>query len=156
MKITLLLNGKTTIDYLSRGIEDYLTRLKHYVQLEVVVIPEVKSVKGLTTATQMEREADQMLKRITPADHVVLLDEHGREPRSLELAAWLEKRQASSQRIVFIVGGPYGFSPRIKQRANELMSLSRLTFSHQMIRLLFVEQLYRAYTIIKGEPYHHE
>lgn len=156
MKIACIWNGKTSIDYIERGINDYLSRLKHYVPIELNILPEVRSVKGLTPAVQMEQEADMMLKLIRPADYVVLLDEHGREPRSVELATWIEKRQMASQRLVFIIGGPFGFSPRMKARANELMSLSRLTFSHQMVRMIFLEQLYRACTIIKGEPYHHE
>lgn len=156
MKLVLIYNGKTVAPWLQDAIADYSKRLQHYLSLETVVIPEVKSQKGLSVAVQMEKEADLMLKLLQPTDEVVLLDEHGKEMRSMELAQWLNRQQQQARRLVMIVGGPYGFSPRIKQRANQLLSFSRLTFSHQMIRLLLVEQLYRACTILKGEPYHHE
>lgn len=156
MKLVLIYNGKTVAPWLQDAIADYSKRLQHYLSLETVVIPEVKSQKGLSVAVQMEKEAALMLKLLQPTDEVVLLDEHGKEMRSMELAQWLNRQQQQARRLVMIVGGPYGFSPRIKQRANQLLSFSRLTFSHQMIRLLLVEQLYRACTILKGEPYHHE
>ena len=105
---------------------------------------------------QMRAITEQILRQIQTGDHVVLLDEHGKQPTSMQLAAWLEKKQAAVRRLVFVVGGPYGFSSEVYARANEQLSLSPLTFSHQMVRLIFVEQLYRAHTIIKGEPYHHE
>ena len=110
----------------------------------------MRNTKSLSEEQQKEKEADLLLKAFQPGDHIVLLDEHGREHRSVEFAAWMEKR------MVFVVGGPYGFSPRIYAKANEKVSLSRMTFSHQMIRLIFTEQIYRAMTIINGEPYHHE
>ncbi len=156
MKTTFILNGRTTVGFVREGVEEYLSRLRHYLPIETIVLPEVKSVKGLTPSVQMEKEADLTLKHIAPTDHVVLLDEHGKEFRSVELADWLNKRLARNRNLVFVVGGPFGFSRRMKDRADELLSISRLTFSHQMIRLLFLEQLYRACTILKGEPYHHE
>ena len=122
----------------------------------VSVIPELKNTKSLSEEQQKVLEGELILKQLQPADTVVLLDEHGREPRSVELAAWLEKKLQTARRLVFVIGGPYGFSPAVYERANEQLSLSRLTFSHQMVRAIFVEQLYRACTIIKGEPYHHE
>lgn len=157
MKALLIVTGKTSDKRLFSLIDDYTNRLKHYLPFEIETVPELKNAKSLTFELQKEREADMQLQRIGPSDYVVLLDEGGRELRSVEFAAYIEKMQIRlSGRLVFIVGGPYGFSPRIYARAAEKMSLSRLTFSHQMIRLLFVEQLYRAMTILRGEPYHHE
>ena len=156
MKLLLIYNGKTAQSWLQKALEDYTGRLGHYIKTDAIVIPEVKSTKGLSAALQMEREAEQMLKLIQAGDYVVLLDEHGKEKRSVELAGWLGRQMQQAKRLVFVVGGPYGFSPRMKEKASELMSLSKLTFSHQMVRLLLVEQLYRACTILKGEPYHHE
>ena len=123
---------------------------------ELLVIPELKNTKSLSESQQKEREGELILKSLQPADTVVLLDEHGKEWRSTAFAAWLQKQQQLTRRLVFVVGGPYGFSPAIYNRAQEKLSLSKMTFSHQMIRLIFTEQLYRACTIIKGEPYHHE
>lgn len=157
MKATFLLTGKTTDNRLASLIDDYEGRLKHYLPFSIEVVPELKNAKALTFEQQKEREADLLLQKLRTSDHVVLLDEGGREMRSLEFADYIERMQVRlSGRIVFVVGGPYGFSPRIYERAAEKLSLSRLTFSHQMIRLLFVEQLYRAMTILRGEPYHHE
>ena len=123
---------------------------------EIVTIPELRATSSLSEAQQKEKEGELILQKVQPADTLVLLDEHGREPRSVELAAWLEKKRTTARRLVFAIGGPYGFSQAVYARANEQISLSRLTFSHQMVRLVFVEQLYRACTIIKGEKYHHE
>ena len=157
MKATLIVVGKTTDKRLDSLIDDYASRLKHYLPFSAEVVPELKNARALTVEQQKEREADMLLSRLDKSDHVVLLDEGGREMRSVEFAAYLEKMQVRlSGRLVFVVGGPYGFSSRIYARAAEKISLSRLTFSHQMIRLLFVEQLYRAMTILRGEPYHHE
>lgn len=156
MKLLLIYNGKTAKSWLQKALEDYTGRLAHYIKTDTIVIPEVKSTKGLSAAVQMEREAEQMLKVLQAGDYVVLLDEHGKEMRSVEMADWLGRQMQQTKRLVFVVGGPYGFSPRMKEKASELISLSKLTFSHQMVRLLLVEQLYRACTILKGEPYHHE
>ncbi len=157
MKILLLVVGKTVESYFARGIEEYSKRLSHYVPFELSVIPELRNTKSLSTEQQKEREADLLLKAFLPGDHIVLLDEHGKEFTSMQFASYLEKKMANvSKRLVFVVGGPYGFSPRIYEVAQEKISLSKMTYSHQMIRLIFTEQLYRAMTILHNEPYHHE
>ncbi|HIY49959.1 MAG TPA: 23S rRNA (pseudouridine(1915)-N(3))-methyltransferase RlmH [Candidatus Barnesiella excrementavium] len=157
MKIVLLVVGKTTESYFVQGIEEYSKRLAHYVPFELTVIPELRNTKSLSTDQQKEREADLILKSLQPGDYLVLLDEHGREFTSLQFASYLEKKMANiAKRLVFVVGGPYGFSNRVYQAAQEKISLSKMTYSHQMIRLIFTEQLYRAMTILNNEPYHHE
>ncbi len=156
MKTELILVGRTVSKEFARLIDDYSERITHYLPFSITTIPELKSTGSLSEEQQKSAEGEQILRRLQPSDTVVLLDEHGREPRSVELAAWLQKKQLSARRLVFVIGGPYGFSPAVYERANEQLSLSRLTFSHQMVRAIFLEQLYRACTIIKGEPYHHE
>lgn len=157
MKINLILVGKTNSNSFQGIIDDYSERIKHYTPFEVTVIPELKNTKSLSQEQQKKMEGDLILKLLQDSDYVVLLDEHGKELRSIEFATWMSKKQQSvSRRLVFIIGGPYGFSPDIYGRANEKLSLSKMTFSHQMVRMIFVEQLYRAFTIIKGEQYHHE
>ncbi|MDN3550074.1 23S rRNA (pseudouridine(1915)-N(3))-methyltransferase RlmH [Mucilaginibacter aquaedulcis] len=157
MKITFLTVGKTEDAYLKEGIDKYVKRLKHYTKLELVELNELKNTKALSPEQQKTKEAEMILKKITPLDHVVLMDEKGTELSSTQFAAYINKREiSSSANLIFIIGGPYGFDSSVYQRANDKISLSRMTFSHQMVRLFFVEQLYRAYTIIKGEPYHHE
>ena len=157
MKITLLCIGKTDDKFIQEGIDKYLKRLKHYITFRIVVIPDIKNVKNLSESQQKEKEAEAFKKHISTLDHVVLLDERGKEYRSLEFSSFIEKKMvAGVQHVVFLIGGPYGFSDEIKQRANSFVSLSKMTFSHQMVRLFFVEQIYRAFTIMKGEPYHHE
>lgn len=157
MKVTFLVVGRTIDKHLTTLINDYAERVKHYVPFEMVVVPELKNTKPLSAEQQKERESELLQKQLRPGDHIVLLDEGGREFRSMEFAAYLEKKQAqAARRLVFIVGGPYGFAPAIYALANEKVSLSKMTFSHQMVRLFFVEQLYRAMTILRGEPYHHE
>ena len=156
MKTELIVVGKTTDKHFQAGIEDYVGRIGHYMPFGITVIPELKSTKSLTEELQKESEGKLIMKQLQTSDTVVLLDEHGKEMRSVELARWLEQKQASARRLVFVIGGPYGFSQEVYDRANEKLSLSKLTFSHQMVRLVFTEQLYRACTIIKGEPYHHE
>lgn len=156
MKITLLIVGKTEDAYLKEGIDKYLKRLKHYTKIEVAEITELKNTKALTQEQQKAKEAEMILKKITAIDYVILLDEKGIEISSSQFAAYIDKKAVGSvANLVFIVGGPYGFDQTVYQRANDKLSLSRMTFSHQMVRLFFVEQLYRAFTIIKGEPYHH-
>ena len=123
---------------------------------DIVTIPELKNTKSLSEDQQKTMEGELILKQLQPSDTLVLLDEHGKELRSIELAKWLEQKQQTARRLVFVIGGPYGFSEAVYSRANEKLSLSKLTFSHQMVRLVFTEQIYRACTIIKGEPYHHE
>ncbi|RCH53691.1 23S rRNA (pseudouridine(1915)-N(3))-methyltransferase RlmH [Mucilaginibacter hurinus] len=156
MKITLLTVGKTEDAYLKDGIEKYVKRLKHYTKLELIDMPELKNTKALTQEQQKSKEAELIMKKVQPLDFLVLLDEKGAELTSTQFAAYIDKRQiGSTSHIIFVVGGPYGFDASVYQRANDKLSLSRMTFSHQMVRLFFVEQLYRAYTILKGEPYHH-
>ncbi|MBR4590362.1 MAG: 23S rRNA (pseudouridine(1915)-N(3))-methyltransferase RlmH [Bacteroidaceae bacterium] len=157
MKTTLIQVGKTTSKDFQKIIDEYTDRLKHYTQFSVTTIPELKNTKALSAEQQKQLEAEQILRQISDSDYVVLLDEHGKEFRSIELAGWIEKKQISGlKHLIYIIGGPYGFAQSIYKRANEQLSLSKLTFSHQMIRILFTEQLYRAYTIINGEKYHHE
>lgn len=156
MKITLLLIGKTANKLYSEGIADYAGRVGHYVPFEVKVIPELKNTKNLTMQQQKEKEGELLLKAIDDKDFVALLDEHGKEMRSVEFSKWLEAKQQTARHTIFVIGGPYGFSDAVYGRANDKISLSRMTFSHQMVRLVFVEQLYRACTIMKNEPYHHE
>lgn len=156
MKVELLLVGKTVNQHFVAGIKDYVERINHYIPLAITIIPDLKNNKKMTETQQKILEGRQLLKKINLSDTVVLLDEHGKELRSVEMASWLLKQQQKVKKLVFVIGGPYGFSPDMYARANEKLSLSRLTFSHQMVRLIFVEQIYRACTIIKGEPYHHE
>lgn len=156
MKTKLIVVGKTVDKNIIKGIEDYVGRIGHYMPFEIIVIPELKNTKKLSTASQKDMEGEFILKQLQPSDTVVLLDEHGKEYRSIEFASWIEKQQQTARTLVFVVGGPYGFSDAVYARSNSKLSLSKMTFSHQMIRLLFVEQIYRACTIIKGEPYHHE
>ena len=156
MKALLLLVGKTADKHISSCMADYTDRIGHYMPFEVLTIPELKNTKSMPEEQQKEREGEQILKRLQATDTVVLLDEHGKERRSLEFATWLEKKQHTARRVVFVIGGPYGFSPALYDRADEMISLSMMTFSHQIVRLVFLEQLYRACTIIRGEPYHHE
>ena len=156
MKTELILVSKTTDKHLAAGIDDYVSRICHYLPIAITVIPELKNTKNMTEEQQKVREGELILQKIQPSDTVVLLDEHGKEFRSIEFADWLQKKQNTARRLVFVIGGPYGFSESIYKRADEQLSLSKMTFSHQMVRLLFVEQIYRACTIIKGEPYHHE
>ncbi len=156
MKTILLLVGKTQDKHFVAGINDYAERIGHYMPFEIKVIPELRNTKSLSEQQQKTQEGELLLKQLQPSDTVVLLDEHGTEHRSVEFATWLQKKQNTARRLVFIIGGPYGFSETVYKRANEMVSLSRMTFSHQMVRLVFTEQIYRACTIIKGEPYHHE
>jgi len=157
MKITFLTVGKTEDTYLRDGIDKYVKRLKHYAKVELIDLPELKNTKALTADQQKSKEAEMILKKITSTDYAILLDENGTEYTSQQFANYLEKKGINStSSLIFVVGGPYGFDSSVYQRANDKLSLSRMTFSHQMIRLFFVEQLYRAFTIIKGEPYHHQ
>ena len=156
MKITLLVVGRTTDQRLVSLIEDYRQRLTHYVPFDLVVIPDLKNTKGLSEAQIKTTEGNEILRCLTPSAEAVLLDEHGREFRSVEFAEWLQKRMSSGKDLTLVIGGPYGFSPEVYQRANGKISLSQMTFSHQMVRLFAIEQLYRAMTIHRNEPYHHE
>lgn len=157
MKATLILVGKTVDKRFAELISEYTNRLKHYISFEINTIPELKNTKSLTSEQQKSSEAELIIKNLQPSDYVVLLDEHGKEMRSIEMADWMKRKMNTiNKRIVFIIGGPYGFSQKIYDIAHEKLSMSKMTFSHQMIRLIFVEQLYRSMTILNGEPYHHE
>ncbi len=156
MKITLLVVGKTTDKRLEALIDEYRQRLTHYVNFDLQVIPELRNAKNLSTDQQKQTEGEQILRQVTTATDLILLDEHGREYRSIEFADYLQKKMSAGRDVLFVVGGPYGFSPDVYARANGKISLSQMTFSHQMIRLLFVEQIYRGMTILRNEPYHHE
>ena len=156
MKITLLVVGKTTDARLQSLIDDYAKRLGHYVPFEVSVIPELRNTKALSEEQQKEREGQEILRLAGSSAEMVLLDEHGTEMRSVEYAEWVQKKMSSGRDLLLVIGGPYGFSKTVYERANGKIALSRMTFSHQMVRLFIVEQLYRAMTILRGEPYHHE
>lgn len=157
MKIDLVLVGKSDQKYLQEGIDIYLKRLKHYCQFEMKVIPDLKSTKSLSEEQQKEKEGELIISQIKDSDFVMLLDERGETFSSVGFAQFLEKKQVTGVRkLSFIIGGPYGFSKEVYAKANAKLSLSAMTFSHQMVRLLFIEQLYRAHTIINGEPYHHK
>jgi 23S rRNA (pseudouridine1915-N3)-methyltransferase len=157
MRLMLLTVGKTDIAWVREGLEMYVSRIRHYVPFELRDIPELKGVSALSREQIKEREGELVLKQLRPADEVVLLDEHGREYRSVEFADWLGRRAAGSGRdLVFVIGGAYGFSDAVYERADGRLSLSKMTYSHQLVRTIFAEQLYRAFTILRGEPYHHE
>lgn len=157
MKICLLTVGKTDIGWVREGLETYSSRLSHYVPFSVCEIPELKNTSALTRTQIKEREGELILKAIKPTDRVILLDERGKEYRSVEFAVEIRRLSlAGGKDIVFVIGGAYGFSEAVYARSVGKISLSRMTFSHQMVRTIFAEQLYRAFTIIKGEPYHHE
>ena len=157
MKITLLTVGKTDRDWVRQGLDIYVSRLRHYIPFSMVEIPELKNVSSLSKDQIKTREGELVLKNIKPTDDVILLDEHGKEYTSVELAKVIqEKISYTGKDMVFIIGGAYGFSQEVYARANSKISISRMTFSHQMVRAIFAEQLYRAFTIMKGEPYHHE
>lgn len=156
MKITLIVVGKTADERLQSLISDYQQRLKHYVPFEFVVLPDIKNAKSLSEEQLKTAEGELIISRLTPAMDVILLDEHGREFRSIEYAQWLQKKMGSGKDLTLIIGGAYGFSPAVYERANGKISMSQMTFSHQMIRLMAIEQIYRAMTILRGEPYHHE
>ena len=156
MKTVLILVGKTANKHFVAGISDYAERITHYMPFEIITIPELRNTKNLSEEQQKTSEGELILRQLQPSDTIVLLDEHGKEMRSIEYAKWLQQKQQTCRRLVFVIGGPYGFSDAVYSRANEKISLSQMTFSHQMVRLIFTEQLYRACTIIKGEPYHHE
>ena len=157
MKITLLTVGKTDKDWVKKGLDIYVSRLKHYISFNITEIPELKNVSALTTAQIKQKEGEFILKNVRSADELILLDERGSMLSSVEMAKKLQDKITYSGRdIVFVIGGAYGFSDDVYDRADSKISLSKMTFSHQMVRVIFVEQLYRSFTIIKGEPYHHE
>ena len=157
MKITLLTVGKTDKDWVKQGIDIYVSRLKHYIPFSINEIPELKNVSALSKDQIKMREGELILKNVKPTDDVILMDEHGKEYTSVDFASFLQKKISyEGKDIVFVIGGAYGFSDEVYRRANGKISLSKMTFSHQMVRAIFTEQLYRAFTIMRGEPYHHE
>ncbi len=156
MKMTLLTVGRTSSAWIREAMDDYVSRLRHYVPLTVVEIRELKGAAALSRGQIKDREGELILRALRSGDEVILLDERGREFSSLEWARNVEEKTAAGRDIVFVIGGAYGFSDAVYGRADSMLSLSRMTFSHQMVRVIFLEQLYRAFTIIKGEPYHHE
>lgn len=156
MKTLLILVGKTDDRRLAELVAHYTGRIAHYMPFDTAIVPEPKNTRSLTHDQQKAAEGEAILRLLAPGDSVVLLDERGAELTSTAFAQWLERKRAAARRLVIVVGGPYGFAPALYQRADEQLSLSRMTFSHQMVRLVIAEQLYRACTIIKGEPYHHE
>lgn len=157
MNIELIVVGKTDSKEVAALVDMYLKRINFYNRFNISYIPDIRNAKNLSEAQQKSSEGEAILRLLDDSDRVVLLDEKGQEFRSIEYAEWLQKRMNSGvKRLVFIIGGPYGFSDAVYKRANEKISLSKMTFSHQIIRAIFTEQLYRAYTILRGEPYHHE
>lgn len=157
MKIELAVIGKTSIGYLKQGIDEYIKRLKHYVPFEIKYIDDIKNTKNISEDQQKRTEGAKILSLLDKSDFVVLLDEHGKEYTSMQYSSYIQKRMLSGfKKVVFVIGGPYGFSQEVYDRANDKISFSKMTFNHEMIRLIFTEQLYRAYTIINHEPYHHE
>ncbi|MDE7413738.1 MAG: 23S rRNA (pseudouridine(1915)-N(3))-methyltransferase RlmH [Muribaculaceae bacterium] len=157
MEIELLTVGKTTIGFVKEGIDEYCKRLRHYIGYSIQSLPDVKKSASLNAERQKEAEGEMILSKIQPCDFVVLLDERGKEFGSMEFSAYLEKQMvAGRKKVIFVVGGPYGFSRAVYERADGKVSLSRMTFNHEMVRLFFTEQVYRAMTILRGEPYHHE
>ena len=157
MKIKLLVVGKTDDKRIQSLIDDYSNRLKHYISFQLEVIPDIKNVKNLSVDHQKKKEGDLILSKVTNADRLVLLDEKGKEFSSMNFSKFMQKQMNSGvKQLIFVVGGPYGFSEEVYKKAQGKISLSQMTFSHQMIRLFFTEQIYRAFTILKNEPYHHE
>ena len=157
MKTTLLVVGRTVEHHYITAINDYIQRTKRFITFDMEVIPELKNTKNISMELQKEKEGELICKAFQPGDVIVLLDEHGKEMRSLEFAEWMKRKMNTvNKRLVFVIGGPYGFSQKVYDVAHEKISMSKMTFSHQMIRLIFVEQIYRAMTILNGGPYHHE
>ena len=153
MKIVLIVVGRTVEKHYITAINDYIERTKHFINFEMQVIPEIKNTRNLSMDQQKEKEGELILKSFQPGDYIVLLDEYGKEMRSIDFAYWMEKKMVNvGKRLIFVIGGPYGFSQAVYEKCNEKVSLSKMTFSHQMVRLVFIEQLYRAMTILNGGP----
>lgn len=157
MNIELIVVGKTDMKEVEALVSMYAKRLNHYVKFAITTIADVRNTKKLSESEQKRLEGEQILRLINESDSVMLLDEHGAELRSIEFAELLQRRMsAGTKRLIFVIGGPYGFSEAVYQRASSKLSLSKMTFSHQIVRAIFTEQLYRAFTILRNEPYHHE
>ncbi len=149
--------GKTTMEFIKDGVAEYSGRINRFIPFEIKVIPDIRTTRKLTENAQKEAEGIQILAQIQPTDHVVLLDEHGKEMTSREFSSFIEqKAQTVPKNMIFVVGGPYGFSQEVYARANSLLSLSKMTFPHELVRLFFTEQIYRAMTISRNMPYHHD
>ena len=157
MKITIIAVGKTSTPYIREGVDTFMQRVGHYIPVTLEVIPDLKSARALTASEQKRPEGELILRALQPGDRVVLLDERGRMLTSVKFSDMIARHMSSGlKRLVFVIGGPYGFSPEVYDRADDKLSLSQMTFTHEMIRLFFIEQIYRAMTIMRGEPYHHE
>lgn len=157
MTIDLVVIGKTDFDAVMSLMEMYMKRINRYAKFSVITIPDLRNTKNISETSQKKQEGEMLLRQFAAGDYVVLLDDKGSEHTSVRFAGWLQKRMASGvKRLVFVIGGPYGFSDEVYARADEKLSLSRMTFSHQIVRTIFAEQLYRAFTILNNEPYHHE
>lgn len=157
MEIVLLAVGKTRTGFVIEGINEYVSRLKRYIPFSFIELPDIKTTKVTTPDMQKSSEGEIILKKIVPSDYVVLLDERGVEYTSTAFAAWMQRQMASGRkRLMFVIGGPYGFSEAVYQRADAKLSLSKMTFNHEMVRMFFIEQVYRGMTILRGEPYHHD
>lgn len=157
MKIVLVVVGKTSTPYIASAVEEYVRRVNRYVPFEIATIPDLRTSKALSEEAQKQREGTAILASLQPGDHVVLLDERGREMTSREFSSEIDRRMVQGlKRLVYVVGGPYGFAKEVYDRADTKLSLSKMTFTHEMVRLFFTEQIYRAMTIMRGEPYHHD
>ena len=157
MQIELIVVGKTDSKEVSALVEMYQKRINHYCRFSITVLPDLRNTKSLTPQQQNQSEGERILAQLTESDYVVLLDERGAAFRSVDFAEWMRKRMVSGlKRLVFIIGGPYGFSAEVYKRANQQLSLSKMTFSHQIVRAIFTEQIYRVFTILNNEPYHHD
>ncbi len=157
MKILVIAIGKTSTGYISTGIEEYFKRINRYLPAEFKALPDIKNSKALNEEAQKGKEGQMILTTLQPGDYLVLLDERGKQPTSRSFSEFIEKMMNSGlKRLVFAIGGPYGFSKEVYDRADSLLSLSKMTFTHEMVRLFFAEQIYRAMTIMRGEPYHHD
>ena len=155
MRITLIESGKTRDAFIREGVELYRSRMSRYVPFRIETLPDLKNSRNMTMKEVMEKEGQVLLKRLKPGNYVILLDERGQQFDSISFAEYLNSLEGTVNQLDFVIGGPYGFSEEVYKRADALLSLSRLTFSHQLVRVIFMEQLYRAFTILKGEPYHH-
>lgn len=157
MQIKLIVVGKTDSRAIQELIDEYVKRLGFYIKFEFEIIPDLKNSKSLSESSQKEKEGELILKKLQNSDELILLDENGKQFSSVDFSDYLQKKMNSGlKQLVFVIGGPYGFSEAIYQRANGKISLSKMTFSHQMVRIFFIEQVYRAYTILRNEPYHHQ
>lgn len=155
MRITLIESGKTKDPFIREGVELFRRRIIHYVPFRIETVPDLKNTRNLSIKEVQEKEGQLILKQVKAGDHMILLDERGKEFHSISFAEYLNGLEGRVNHLLFVIGGPYGFSEEVYGRANAKLSLSRLTFSHQLVRVIFMEQLYRAFTILKGEPYHH-